>query len=107
MENRISVTCFFLNKNKDDKVVANLGLKINSMDLFFGYVKLVKKTDGTFYVAPPCQEKICYKTGKKLYKNYWWFGSRTSSFFQKESIKAINDYCEKNNIENPMRIENG
>jgi hypothetical protein len=100
--NRIQITFFNVNNSEDQNVAATLGLHILSIDLFLSKCKLVKKKDGTFYVAPPSEEYICKKTGKKKYQNYFWFGSKTSAFFQKECLKAISSYCEEKKIENPM-----
>lgn len=100
-EDRIKVTFFSPSDNPGSFVVATLGLRINSMDLYLSKVKLVRKKDGTFYVASPSESYNCPKTGEKKYANFWWFDS-TAGFFQKETLKAIDTYCKAKGIPNPI-----
>lgn len=102
MSDRIKITFFQLNNNKDSPVAANLGIYVISMDWYFSKLKLVEKKDGTFYVAPPAEEYTNPETGKKEYSNYWWHGKKSSDFFQKEVMKAIDKYCESKGIQNPI-----
>lgn len=100
-EDRLRVT--FMNVAKGDTpVVATLGFYIISMDMFLSKCKLVKKKDETFYIAPPSEKYQDPKTGKDVYGNFFWFGDKSSDFFQKEALKAINTYCLSKGMPNPM-----
>jgi hypothetical protein len=101
-EDRMQLTFMNVNKDSNTPVIATIGLHILSMDLFFSKIKIIKKKDGSFYAAPPSEEYTCNKTGEKKYGNFWWFGEKTSSFFQKEVMKALSTYCEKKKITNPI-----
>lgn len=74
-------------------LIANLGLHILSMDMHLAKVKLLRKHDGTVYVSPPSEEYVDPKTGKKAWASYFWFGEKSSSFFQKEALEAIKLHC--------------
>jgi len=83
-------------------LVATFGLLIISMDMYLSKVKLIRKKDGSFYVAPPSEKYKDPQTGKDVYSNFFWFGEKTSEFFQKEAVKALNTYCLAKGIANPM-----
>lgn len=106
MSDRIEVTFFSLNKNTKDHVMATFGIRIISMDMFLSKLKLIRKKDGTAYVAPPSEEYVDPKTGKKAYSNFFWFGQKSEEFFQKEVMKAIDSYCFKKNQINPIHQNN-
>lgn len=102
MSDRLKITFFNLNPDKNANVVATFGVHILSMDLFLSKLKLVKKKDGSFYAAPPSEEYTCPRAGKKMYADFFWFGSKSSDFFQKEVMKAVDTYCKLKNISNPI-----
>ena len=102
MSDRVKITFFSLNDNPNDYVRATLGIHIISMDMFLSKIKLVRKKDGTFYVAPPSEEYTNAKSGNKEFANFWWFGKKSEDFFQKEVMKAIDTYCFDKKIKNPI-----
>lgn len=102
MSDRLKLTFLNINKEQNSHVVATFGIHIISMDMFLSKVKLIRKKDGTYYVAPPAEEYTNPKSGKIDYANYWWFGKKSDDFFQKECMKAIDSYCFEKNIPNPI-----
>ncbi len=101
-ENRLRVTYFTpINSRETPNLLAGLGLCIISMDMYLPKVKLIKKKDGSVYVAPPSEEYVDNKTGKTEWANFWWFGQKTSVFFQTEALKAIKDWCSTKGIADP------
>lgn len=102
MSDRMKVTFMNVNQEPDGFVVATLGFHILSMDLFLSKAKLIKKKDGSYFIAPPSEEYRCAKTGQIKYANFFWFGEKTSDFFQNEARKAINTFCKQKGIKNPM-----
>jgi hypothetical protein len=98
MSGRIKIT--FLQKSNDPnaQVIATFGAHIVSMDLFFSKVKLIRKKDGGVFVAPPSEQYKDKQSGETKYANFWWFGEKSSSFFQTECMKALQLHCEENNI---------
>lgn len=101
-ENSMKVTFMNVNTNSDIPVIATLGIHIISMDFYLTKIKIIKKKDGSFFAAPPSEKYTCHKTGEEKYSNLWWFGEKTSGFFQKEIMKAISVYCEMKKINNPI-----
>jgi hypothetical protein len=101
MTENIKITFLQMNDNKDSNVAATLGIYVRAMDWYFAKLKLVKKKDGTFYVAPPSEEYLNPTTGKKEYSNFWWHGKKTSEYFQKEVMKALEVYFNEKGIQNP------
>lgn len=103
MSEKLRVT--FLKTFKEENnspVVATLGIHILSMDMYTSKLKLIRKKDGTFYVAPPSEKYKDPVTGKDAYGNFFWFGEKSSAFFQEEALKAVNAYCLTKGIANPM-----
>jgi hypothetical protein len=100
MSEKLRVT-FLKTFKEDSPIVATLGIHILSMDMFLSKLKLIRKKDGTFYVAPPSDKYQDPQTGKDVYGNFFWFGEKSSTFFQEEALKAINAYCTSKGITNP------
>lgn len=102
MTERIKITFLQMNDNKDLNVVATFGIYVSSIDWYFAKLKLVRKKDGTFYVASPSEEYLNSATGKKEYSNFWWHGKKSGEFFQKEVMKALDNYFIEKGIHSPI-----
>lgn len=102
-EDRIKIT--YLNINQDlagsSNIVATMGMCILSMDFYMAKIKLIRRKDGQMYLAPPSEKYTSHKTGKDEYSNYYWFGSKTAEFFQKQGFLAIKTYCLARNLPDP------
>ena len=99
---RLRITFLTPNDDPNNRVVATVGIHIISMDMFLSKVKIVRKKDGTCYAASPSQKYKDPKTGEDKFANYWWFGEKSSTFFQQQVMKAITTYCSTKNIANPI-----
>ncbi len=100
MSERIKVTYMSLTTN-ESSIIATLGMHIISMDLYLAKIKLVRRKDGGLYLAPPSEKYTSQRTGKDEYSNFFWFGDKTSDFFQQEGFKAITAYCDLKKIHDP------
>lgn len=103
MTDRIKLT--YLNINNDPTtngtIVATMGMCIISMDFYMAKIKLIRRKDGQMYLAPPSEKYTNQKTGKEDYSNYYWFGQKTSEFFQEQGFLAIKTYCEGKHLADP------
>ena len=100
MSDRIKVTYLNL-PTKPESVLATFGIHIISMDFYLPKIKLVRRKDGGLYLAPPSEKYINQRSGKEEFSNFWWFGPKTSDFFQIEGFKAIRAYCEAKGMPDP------
>lgn len=104
-EDRMRVTFLNLSKDSQSPVIATIGFYIFSMDMYLSKVKLVKKKDGGFYLAPPSEKYQDPKTGKEAYGNFFWFGEKSSEFFQKQALQALSTYCQTKGIPDPTKTQ--
>jgi len=79
--------------------MATFGIEIVSMNMFLAKLKFIKKKGGGYYVAPPSEEYTDPKTGEKKWANFWWFGDKSSGFFQSEVQKALKEYCNEKGLQ--------
>lgn len=98
MSDRIKLTYLNINNDHSSNVIATMGMCIISMDMYLAKIKLIRRKDGQLYLAPPSEKYTSTKTGKEEYSNYYWFGSKTAEFFQKQGFLAIKSYCMSRNI---------
>lgn len=101
MSEGLKVTYLNLGKPESGSIIATLGMHIPILDLYLSKIKLVRKKDGSLYLAPPAEEFVSYKTGNKEFQNFFWFGKNMSERWQVQGFKAIQDYCRSKNIEDP------
>lgn len=99
MSNEIKITFLNENKNTESNVVATFGFHLSVLDLYMTKAKIIKKKDGSYYVAPPSEKYTCSKTGETKYANFWWFGDRLSAHFQKKCQEVLSEYCKSKNIQ--------
>jgi hypothetical protein len=92
-------------EGKNQFILATVGLHIKSMDMYLAKCKLLRKKDGGCYIAPPSEKYIDPKTGSDKWSNFFWFGEKTSEFFQKEALNAITEYCQSKGINPPTFFE--
>ncbi len=90
-EERMKIT--YLNQVKDSSVIALFGFHIPSFDFYGSKCKLIRKKDGTVYIAFPSEKYTDPRTGKDEFGNFFWFGKKTSDFFQKQGLSAIKSWC--------------
>lgn len=105
-ENKIRVT--YYNQTQEGKnqfILATVGLHIKSMDMYLAKCKLLRKKDGGCYIAPPSEKYTDPKTGSDKWANFFWFGDKTSEFFQKEALNAITEHCQSKGINPPTFFE--
>ncbi len=107
MSERLEVTFMTLSNDPKTPVLATLGIHIISSDMYLSGLKLIQKKDGTFYVASPSQKYMDAKTGKEAYGDYFWFGKKSSEFFQNEALKAITAYSNLKSQPNPLNGREG
>ena len=107
MSERLEVTFMTLSQDPKTPVVATLGIHILSSDMYLSGLKLIQKKDGSFYVASPSQKYMDAKTGKEAYGDYFWFGKKSSEFFQNEALKAITAFSDLKGQPNPLKRQEG
>lgn len=93
------ITYYNAARTQEGPFLAEFGLKIPKWDITFIGLKLIRGLNGSLFVCPPSKE---YKSdsGKKEYKDYWYFGKETSVRFREEALKALKAYVkEKHSIE--------
>ena len=101
MSDGLKVTYLSLSPPDSISVIATLGIYIDKMDFYMNKLKLIRKKDGSLYIAYPAEEFVSNKTGNKEFQNYFWFGKRMSERFQVEGFKAIQTFCQLKNIQDP------
>lgn len=101
MDNRLKITFYTPGREANSRVVATFGVHIISVDLFLSKIKLVRKKDGELYAAPPAEKYKCPRTGQVRWSNFWFFGDKSSDFFQQECKKALIAYCDEKKTAHP------
>ena len=100
MSERMTVT--YLNvSDKPGSIICTMGMHIISMDFYMAKLLLIRRKDGGLYIAYPNEKYVSNKTGREEFSNYFWFGKKTSDFFQIEGFKAIQAFCQQKGIPDP------
>ena len=92
-EQRLKITYLNAITSYDSPVIAIFGFQIPSMDFYGSKCKLIRKKDGTVYIAFPSEKYVDPKTGRDEFGNFFWFGKKSSDFFQKQALEAIRSWC--------------
>lgn len=93
----IKITYYRENNDPESSVVGYFGLYIDAgeWDFYFSKLRLINNKEGGRFIAPP-SEKFTTSEGIEKYANFFWAGSKSKDKFQKEVIKAINEWNAKN-----------
>lgn len=97
----VRITFYKYNNDPENSIHGTFGIHIVSSGLYLNKARLVKKKDGTYYVAPPAEKYICKRSGQPKYVNYWFFGEESSEAFQKTVKEALIQHFTESKIPNP------
>ena len=104
-EEKIKITYYNPVSEEKSQTVGIFGCHVVKDDFYIAKLKLVRKKDGSFFIAFPSEKYTNPKTGQEDYSNFCWYGQTRGPFFQKLTLNALKEYWTRKGIPDPTIVD--